>query len=132
MDTTAEICYTIKKWFAGQGLSMADAARRLGVTLSAVTNQLNNRKFGRNNADKYAKEFGFSVTYLLTGEGALFPEQAAAQPADSDVRIPRETLEMYTNLTESLRIMAGLVERYAPREMVKGIKGGASLQERTD
>lgn len=89
MDNHAKrVCDTIKAWLRQNEMTMSDMADKLGVGLSAVTNQLNNRKFGRNNADKYSKQFGFSIPFLLTGEGDLFGEVQENTSLYCDISVP--------------------------------------------
>lgn len=124
-DTPEEIALKVRRYFGSQGITLTKAAEMLGVTLAAVTNQMNNRPFGKHNANIYAKVFGFDAHYLQTGNGTLFPKESVeATQDDGDIRIPRETLALYENMSESLRILSQLVERYAPREAASIIKGG--------
>lgn len=125
MDTAAQICKTIKSWLADNGMTMTDAAGRLGVSLSAVTNQLNNRKFGRNNARKYHDEFGFDIPYLLTGVGTLFPEEKAEEPQqEQGIYIPAETLKMYTSMADTINRLSEMVDRLTKDPVQKGASQG--------
>lgn len=73
-----EICLEIKAYLARKGITIKEAAALLGGTPQTVTSQLSGRTFGRNSARRYAEVFGFSETYLMTGEGQL----VAGDPAE--------------------------------------------------
>jgi transcriptional regulator with XRE-family HTH domain len=75
-----EICLEIKAYLARKGITIKEAAALLGGTPQTVTSQLSGRTFGRNSARRYAEVFGFSETYLMTGEGQL----VAGDPAEGD------------------------------------------------
>ena len=63
---------TIRTYFRDEKISLTSVADILGVTLPAVTNLLNGkRNFGINTAQKWHEAFGFSETFLRTGEGSL-------------------------------------------------------------
>lgn len=87
MTKQQEVALAVKGWMAAQGLKITDVAERLGVSVQAVSSQLSgDRPFGRMNATRYAEIFKLNANYLMTGEGALVPddpaegeEQASAQ-----------------------------------------------------
>ena len=62
----------IKEYFSEIGMSQAEVAAVLDVQQAAVSNQLNGRRFGKNNAAKWSKAFGFRANWLITGEGPMF------------------------------------------------------------
>ena len=119
-----EVGLEVKAYFAKKGIKMADVARILGTTPQTVTTQLSGRTFGRNTAKKWAETFGFSATFLMTGEGSLVPGEPVAAPATSvsggvggdGVFIPAETLELYNSMAESIRNLTELLK----------MKGGVS------
>ena len=65
----------IKEYFSEIGMSQTEAAAVLDVQQAAVSNQLNGRRFGKNNAAKWSKAFGFRANWLITGEGPMFDPQ---------------------------------------------------------
>ncbi len=65
----------IKEYFSEIGMSQTEAADRLGVQQTAVSNQINGRSFGKNSAAKWNAAFGFRTNWLLTGEGPMFDHQ---------------------------------------------------------
>ncbi len=75
MTPELEIGKKIKEYFSEIGMSQMDAAERLGVQQTAVSNQLNGRAFGKNSAAKWNAAFGFRTNWLLTGEGPMFDPQ---------------------------------------------------------
>ena len=83
-----KICREVRAELARRGLTFTKVAEILGVTLSSVTNQMNGRHFGRKNAEKWAETFGFSATFLMTGEGTLVPGVEGEAPAAADDSAP--------------------------------------------
>lgn len=72
MTTQETIGNSIRAYFRDTRLSLTQVSEILGVTLPAVTNLLNGkRNFGINTAKKWSETFGFSESYLRTGEGSL-------------------------------------------------------------
>lgn len=58
---------TLKNYFAGQGLTQGDVAKRLQISRTVATNYLNgNKTFGRKAAMKWANTFGIDEVWLLT------------------------------------------------------------------
>ena len=81
MEREKEIAAAMRRYLAENGISLSEAAARLGVSQQAVSNQLSGRRIGPNVARNWADAFGFRVEYLLSGEGAMLegdntPEQA--------------------------------------------------------
>lgn len=107
---TEEIAHNIRDYLKENDMKMADAARVLGVTLAAVTNQLSGKRpFGKNLAKRYADAFGFNADYLISGKGTLLPVSEHEQ--NDGVFIPASTLRMYENMTETIRTLSNLVDR---------------------
>lgn len=71
-EISTYICLKLKDYFIENGMKQCDIAEVLDVTQSAVSNQLNGRPFGVNSAKKWSKTFGFSISWLTTGEGPMF------------------------------------------------------------
>ena len=85
-----EVALAVKGWMAAQGLKITDLAEQLGVSVQAVSSQLDGKRiFGRSNAGKYAEAFGFDADYLMTGRGSLFSNHEHMTideaPASSDL-----------------------------------------------
>ena len=112
------ICGEINAYFARNRITKAEAARRLGASHSStVTNQLSGRPFGRNNARKWAETFGFSETFLLTGDGTLLPEEKPApepvqQVQQGGVWVPKELVDMFTNMSATIRMQETELAEY--------------------
>ena len=117
-EKDTKICREVRAELARRGLNFTEVAKILDVTLSAVTNQLNGRHFGRNNAKKWADAFGFSEFFLITGEGALVPsrehsehlEQRGTDAGRDGVFLPSETLELYTAMANSIQNLTELLK----------------------
>lgn len=119
-----EIAQTIKRFWAGKGITIQQAAEMLGISAQAVCNQLSGKPISPKTAKMYHSIWGFNEDYMITGRGTLLGAGDTPTPMDGEIRIPRETLALYENMSESLRILSQLVERYAPREAASIIKGG--------
>lgn len=68
----------LRKFLVQKGLTQEAIANRFGVSKQAVNQLLTGRKpFGKQNAQRWADEFGLSVAWLLTGEGNMI---ASSEP----------------------------------------------------
>lgn len=64
----------LAEYFKSQGITQSEVAKRLGVSQPCIGQLFSGKNsFGKNNARKWANEFGFNASFLITGEGALFP-----------------------------------------------------------
>ena len=75
----------------------------LGLSKSAVSNQLDGRAFGQLTAAKWSQTFGFSASYLLTGEGSLVPGDPAQPSTQKAVTLPGEVVSMFTDMAATIR-----------------------------
>jgi phage repressor protein C with HTH and peptisase S24 domain len=66
-------------------MSQTDAAAILEVQQAAVSNQLNGRRFGKNNATKWSKAFGFRLNWLKTGEDPMFDANNPNAPREYNI-----------------------------------------------
>lgn len=87
MEKEKQIAARMRAYLSENGISLSEAAERLGVSQQAVSNQLSGRKIGQNVARNWSEVFGFRVEYLLTGEGPAM-EGEDAPPADSVPIVP--------------------------------------------
>ncbi|MDE6410012.1 MAG: helix-turn-helix domain-containing protein [Muribaculaceae bacterium] len=59
-----------------KGISQVDIAEELGVTKSYVNQLLSGKKqFGKRQANIWSEKFGFSKSWLLTGEGSMLDDE---------------------------------------------------------
>lgn len=73
--TTQEICDAISKDFKRRRITHQIAADKIGTPKHTVTNQLSRKKrFGERLAKKFSDAFGYSITWLLYGEGEMFSD----------------------------------------------------------
>ena len=71
MDNIGEI---LRAYFKEKGVSQEDLSNQLGVSQSYISALFSNKtKFGKRQAQKWSDIFGFSVDFLLTGNGELIP-----------------------------------------------------------
>ena len=120
--TTEEIAREVRREFDLRGISLKKAAEMLGVAVGGLSLYTKGKRpFGSNIAKKWEETFGFSATFLMTGEGSLVPGEqeaptAPASTAAGGVFIPAETLELYNSMAESIRNLTELLK----------MKGGVS------
>lgn len=62
----------ILEWLKSEKLTQAYLADKLGVSQPYINKILKGSNFGANSAKKWSDTFGFSLSFLLTGEGTLF------------------------------------------------------------
>lgn len=61
----------LKKYFKERHMTQQAIADVLGVSQGAVTALLNGKPFGSKTAQAWSDNFGFNITWLLTGEGEM-------------------------------------------------------------
>ena len=109
--TPNEIAWEVKRTLSNSGISMAEAARRLGCSAQAVSNQLNgDRPMGRKVAERWASEFGFNIPFLMSGEGVLQGEEQVEETR-KPIIIPAETQDLYNNMARAIADLAEIVRR---------------------
>ena len=125
MKSTEEIAIEVLAEFRRRGITLTKAAELLGVKQAGVSAYTTGKRaFGSNIARKWAETFGFSATFLMTGEGTLVPGEqedptasvTSATGGVGGVFIPAETLELYNSMAESIRNLTELLK----------MKGGVS------
>ena len=69
----ANVGEKLRNYFDNQGVTQIDVANKIGVS-KAYVNALfaGNSRFGKKSAEKWSEVFGFSKSFLLTGEGSMF------------------------------------------------------------
>ena len=73
--TIQEICDAISKDFKRRRITPQIAADKIGTTKQTITNQISGKKrFSQNMAKKFSDAFGYSITWLLYGEGEMFSD----------------------------------------------------------
>ena len=103
MTTQNTICEAIRAYFRSQKISISEAARMLGLTQAAVSHQLRDRSFSQKSAANWAQAFGFSASYLLTGEGSLVPGKTQEGVRPSAISLPGELVGMFTDMAATIR-----------------------------
>ena len=65
----------LRRYLTNLGLTQEEIAKRFGVTKQAINSLLTGRKpFGKQNAIKWANEFGLNAAWLLTGDGEMIKQ----------------------------------------------------------
>lgn len=154
-DNPKIVAENLKRYLRQQG-TLQQAAERLGVGPTTVSNQLNGKAyFTRKNAVRYAAVFGVNADYLVTGQGevhsdfaepravySMFPkgDSGASTVEDRIVIGIREQLRKldevartYNNLTEHILDMAEYIlpdsGYYEFCNKVKGLLEGREVKE---
>lgn len=67
----------VRLWLAGNGIKNKECAEKIGTSTPNISNYLAGRRaFSKKIADKFSEVYGFSIPFLLYGEGSLFPTQS--------------------------------------------------------
>lgn len=73
--STKEICSVIASDFKRQRITHQMAAERIGTTKQTISNQISGKKrFSQAMAKKFSDQFGYSIPWLLYGEGEKYKE----------------------------------------------------------
>lgn len=79
-----EVGKKIKGYLDKKGIKQVDIAKQLGVSKAYINALLAGRsKFGKEVAEIWQKEYGFSKSFLLTGEGPMLID-SSTQETNSD------------------------------------------------
>ena len=110
--STEEINRNIRLALGGMGVTMTQAAARLGIAPQNLNRMLKG-PLSRKSAELFASTFGFDINYMLTGDGSLVPEKGQdTQHVGDGIFVSREKLvEWLDNLTEAVSIQAQMLER---------------------
>lgn len=102
-DNADAICAAVRGFLASKKITMTEAAEHLGQTKSAVSSQLKGRPFSQLTARKWSEAFGFSASYLLTGEGPLVTGKTQEGARPSAISVPGELVGMFTDMAATIR-----------------------------
>lgn len=128
-DSKEAICAAIRGYFASKKISMTEAARLLDMTKGAISTQLAGRAFSQKSAAKWAETFGFSASYLLTGEGSLVKgEQPQQGTAPAAVTLPGELVGMFTDMAATIRSQQDTVAQLS--DLVGRLTAGTSWTQK--
>lgn len=110
--TPSEIAWEVKRYLSIEGVTMAEAAARIGCSQQAISNQLSGtRPMGRKVAEKWAEAFGMNLSFLLSGEGPLVGDGQPTAVPRPPIVIPAETQDMYNNMAKAIADLAEIVRR---------------------
>ena len=103
----------LKKYFKERHMTQQAIADVLGVSQGAVTALLNGKPFGSKTAQAWSDNFGFNITWLLTGDGEMLKNSALK----SDAR-EKEINEFVHVPMVPVRAKAGYLIGYGDQEYV--------------
>lgn len=126
MTTQNTVCDAVRAYFRSQKISIEEAARRLGMSRPAVSQQLTGRPFSHKSAARWSEAFGFSASYLLTGEGSLLPGEPAKAATPGAVTLPGELVGMFTDMAATIRSQQDTVAQLS--DLVGRLATGAQAQ----
>lgn len=110
--TPSEIAWEVKRYLSIEGVTMAEAAARIGCSQQAISNHLSGtRPMGRKVAEKWADAFGMNLRFLLSGEGPLVGDDQPVAVPRPPIVIPAETQDMYNNMAKAIADLAEIVRR---------------------
>lgn len=120
-DQSVKIGQYVKEYLKRNGISTNEAARRLGVKAPFVSMHLNGRPFSKNQAERWAKEFGLDDEFLTTGKGlASGMELVALSPEE------RQLIASYRKNNPSVLIIPE--SPVAPKHALKKSCGNGLIQ----
>lgn len=124
-ETSIHICSKLKDYFIENGLKQCEIAEVLDVTQSAISNQLNGRPFGINSAKKWSKAFGFSVTWLTTGEGSMFSKRKPANVLKADAH---EIMGPKHHYTDEIPVIPAWMFRAPNTDIYKDVMDDSTVE----
>lgn len=126
MTNANTICEAVRAYFRSKKISFEEAAARLNLTRPAISKQLADRPFSQKSASRWAETFGFSASYLLTGEGSLVPGEPAKAATPAAVTLPGELVGMFTDMAATIRSQQDTVAQLS--NLVGRLATGAQAQ----
>lgn len=85
--TSQEIAWEVKKYLQQNGITMSEAAQKMGCSQQAVSNQLSGRPLGENVARRWSAAFGLNPIYLISGEGSLLGTTAETTEGEGTILV---------------------------------------------
>lgn len=116
----------LKKYFKERHMTQQAIADVLGVSQGAVTALLNGKPFGSKTAQAWSDNFGFNITWLLTGDGEMLKNSALK----SDAR-EKEINEFVHVPMVPVRAKAGYLIGYGDQEYVDTLPTIPVITDRT-
>lgn len=81
----------LQEYFSQKGITQVQLAKELGVSKSYVNALFAGRqRFGKKQADIWSEKFGFSRSWLLTGEGSMLMDDDEIEKEDYLSDVPAE------------------------------------------
>lgn len=108
-----EICERIAADFKRRRITHQIAADKIGTTKQTISNQISGKKrFSQNMAKKFAEAFGYSIPWLLYGEGQQFDDRRVTFEFDSERKMlyASDNLDPILNEGRKLRVADRLLQ----------------------
>lgn len=84
--TGEDVCLAIAADFKMKKISYEEAAKKLGQSVQTVYNRISSKRyFSLKTAQRWAKTFGFDMTFLMTGEGQLYLRRDNSIGSDNSI-----------------------------------------------
>lgn len=105
----------IRAYLENMGLQQQDVADRLGISQSAVSAYYRGKPFGKQAAQKWANEFGFNLTWLLTGDGSML--KTVSEPKNPVEVKPRAENSLVEYLQRKIAELEGKIDQLNEEKM---------------
>ena len=103
--TKEEICERIAADFKRRRITHQIAADKIGTTKQTISNQISGKKrFSQNMAKKFSEAFGYSVSWLLYGEGQQFDDRRVSFEFDTGKKMVYASDNLDSILKEGRKI----------------------------
>lgn len=114
-EVSIQIGGEIRAYLENLGLQQQDVADRLGISQSAVSAYYRGKPFGKQAAQKWANEFGFNLTWLLTGEGPML--KTTTEPKNPVEVKPRSESSLVEYLQRKIKELEGKIDQLNDEKM---------------
>ena len=95
------VSLALKNYFIEKNITLNDIAEKFGVTTVHIGHLLNGKKqFGRGTAKKWHEAYGFSIAWLMTGEGSMFQTDKVSANKVDYKRLERRIQEQDKEIEE--------------------------------
>lgn len=109
MTTTEIVGNAMREYFESLGMTQTDAATKANVDRSRLSHMINGKiSVSPKTAVKLSRTFGFSIPFLIHGDGTLFP---ASPTTNTITNIGDNNTNMIGESCEALKARIAALER---------------------